>query len=137
MIDNFLKCMAPVVCSLSTLLAASPAFAGTAAYRSECSFIRGGPDRSGDVIKMPCYIIEGGHAFGAFFNILWRDGTYTVMSSNFQTGEEIGNFNQLVYQELYATPEGDLISIGELDYTNERYDVTEPDIAERVWMFTE
>lgn len=119
--------------SLGAMLVASPAHAGTAAYYAECSFIDRGPDSGGDVLQMPCYIVEGANVRSAFFHILWQDGTYTLRSGNAETGESTGSFRSLVHHQLYENPEGDLISIGELEYTNDRFNVTEEGIADRVW----
>ena len=116
-----------------TLVAPKPVHAGTAAYYSECSFIDKGPNSGGNVLAMPCYIVEGANTSSAFFHILWQDGTYTLRSSNLQTGETIGNFNTLVPRGLFENSEGDLIYIGELEYTGDRFDVTEAGIADRVW----
>lgn len=129
---KFKNVLIPLTVCIAALVLAKPAHAGTSAYYSECSFIDKGADSGGDVFKMPCYIVEGGNMHGAFFNILWQDGTYTIMSRNTDTGESIGNFSPLVYRDLYENPEGDLIQIGELDYTNDRYDVTEDGLADKI-----
>jgi hypothetical protein len=114
------------------IASAKPAYAGTAAYYSDCSFIDTGSDDGGDVLNMPCYIVEGGNAYSSFFYILWRDGTHTLMSTNTDTGVRVGTFGPLVYRELYRNSENDLIQIGGLEYTNDRFDVTEQNLADKI-----
>ena len=118
---------------IAALISAKPAHAATQGYYSKCSFIDKGSNNGGDIIQMPCYIIEGANMHGGFFNILWKDGTYTIMSVNLDTGESIGSFKPLVYRELYENPEGDIIQIGELELTDDRFEVTEEGLADRLW----
>ncbi len=118
---------------IAALISAKPAYAGTQAYYSKCSFTDRGLDNGGNVLQMPCYIFEGGNQYGTFFNILWQDGTYTIMSTNFDTEERIGSFNPVVYRSLYENPEGDLIRIGTLELTDDIFDVREEGLADRLW----
>ncbi|MEO8892737.1 MAG: hypothetical protein ABI417_14565, partial [Coleofasciculaceae cyanobacterium] len=59
---------------MTSLLSTNQVQGGTASYFANCSFLDHGNNNGGNVSSMPCYAIEGGNVYSAFFHIAWKDG---------------------------------------------------------------
>jgi hypothetical protein len=121
---------------LISLMGATSAKAGTAAYYATCHFIDQGGDNGGSVSGMPCYAVEGANVYSAFFHILWKDGVQTQMNSipsepfnDLRTGRSYSRLGQNIFS---ANTDGDVIVLENAEYTNDRYGINEPGLVNRL-----
>lgn len=116
------------------LVSATAAKAGTAAYYATCHFIDQGGDSGGSVLEMPCYAVEGGNAYGAFFHIRWKDGVQTRMNANLSepfTDMTSGRLYRRLGQNIFsADSDSDVIVLENPKYTNDRYSVDDHSLAD-------
>ena len=116
------------------LISAPAAKAGTAAYYATCHFIDQGGDNGGSVLEMPCYAVEGGNAYGAFFHIRWKDGVQTRMNANPSeplTDTTTGRLYERLDRNIFsASSDGDVIVLENPKYTNDRYGVDDPSLID-------
>lgn len=117
-------------------MCATSAKAGTAAYYATCYFVDQGGDNGGSVSGMPCYAVEGANVNSAFFHILWKDGVQTQLyttSSQLLADAETGRLYSRLGQNIFsADDDGDVIVLENPKYTNDRYNVDEPGLANRL-----
>lgn len=121
---------------LISLMCATSARAGTAAYYATCYFVDQGGDNGGSVSGMPCYAVEGANANSAFFHILWKDGVQTQLnttSSQLLTDAGTGRLYSRLGQNIFsANDDGDVIVLENPKYTDDRYSLDEPGLANRL-----
>ena len=126
----------PAVVLFLSILSAGSAKAGTAAYFATCHFIDQGNDNGGSAMSVPCYAVEGGNAYSAFFHILWKDGVQTQLNATPSqpfTDIKTGRSYRRVSQDAFvAETDGDVIVLENAAYTNERYGVDQPGLADRL-----
>lgn len=113
-----------------------PVQAGTASYLAKCSFHDRGNNNGGSVSNMPCYAIEGGNAYSVFFHILWKDGVKTRMNARVNdplTDSGSGRtFKRVGRYTFVADDDGDVITLDDVKYINERYSVDDPEAMGRL-----
>lgn len=66
---------------LTSLLFANQSQGATASYSGTCYFFDRGDNNGGNVLGMPCDVVEGGNVYSAFFHINWKDGTKTELNA--------------------------------------------------------
>lgn len=122
--------------ALASLLTATSVQAGTAAYYATCHFLDRGNNNGGSVAGMPCYAVEGANMHGAFFHILWQDGVKTRLNAGMDepladqvTGRTYTRINSYTFS---ANADGDVISLDNVEYTNDRYSVDDAALLERL-----
>ena len=117
-------------------MCATSAKAGTAAYYATCYFVDQGGNNGGSVSGMPCYAVEGANVYSAFFHILWKDGVRTQLNATpRQPFTDLGtgrSYNRLGQNIFSADSDGDVIVLENPEYTNDRYSVDEPGLADRL-----
>jgi hypothetical protein len=117
---------------LTSLLCTNQVQAGTASYLAKCSFLDRGNNNGGNVSRMPCYAVEGGNAYGAFFHIAWKDGVKTRMNAKLNDpltdAATSRTFKTVERYTFVANDDGDVITLDDVKYINGRYGVDDPDV---------
>lgn len=117
---------------LTSLLCTNKVQAGTASYIAKCSFLDRGNNNGGNVSSMPCYAVEGANVYSAFFHIAWKDGVKTRLNAKSNTpfidAATGRTFKRVGHYTFVADNDGDVITLDDVKYTNERYSVDDPDV---------